>query len=132
MFRSAGYSFVATNNSHDAGGRGDISHETLRRQRFVGSRCQKQGEGKRKQGGRGTTDRRGKDARSGITYLSCILLSILSENQYLIYIIYSLHNPKRVHNKVVISPNSGNLQFIISSFFFCHRNIRHCVGTQLN
>jgi len=89
MFRGARYSLVTKNNSRDAGGRGDVSHETLHRQWSVGSRREKQG-GERKQRGRREAKRRGKDARSGIMHLSCILLSIL--NQYLIYIIYSLHN----------------------------------------
>lgn len=97
MFRGARYSLVATNNSRNARGRGDISYETLRRQRFVGSRRKKQGEGERKEGGRGTAEHRGKNARSGITHLSRIQLLILNENQYLTYIIYSLHNSKRVY-----------------------------------
>lgn len=84
MFRDARYSLVATNYSCDAGRRGDISHETLRRQWFMGSRREKQ----REEGGDsrgGTAERRRKNARSGITHLSCILLSILNENPYLIF-----------------------------------------------
>jgi len=78
MFRGARYSFVTKNNSCDAGGRSDISHETLHRQWSVGSRREKQG-GERKQRGRGEAKRRGKDARSGIMHLSCSLLSILDQ-----------------------------------------------------
>lgn len=45
MLRDTGYSSTATNNSLNAGGGSDISHEAMHWQWFVGSRRKSQGGG---------------------------------------------------------------------------------------